>query len=342
MMKKLLLASLVLGSIQISQAQLLTSDNFNALTVGNIGTDLTGTTAGQGGFYTYVAAAGSNADFQIVNDGVAHANVLQITGSATAANSRFLWKNGLDVAWAARTAGNNILEVEYDFYTGGTTTSKNSQRIVVYNTDGSKALVGLSVAMDTKIISGVGYYNNGGTLGNYLFNLGASPVVLPSNTWVRVGMSFNMTTGALIWKGPGFDAGVTVTGAGAATDPAEMDYVAAAGTANAVASTGRFDNITVKATNTDTLLGSEDFNGVSGSKVAVYPNPASDFVTIATTSNVQINNVQVLDINGRTVKTQNFNGVAEGNINISDLNAGVYFMTIDTNEGATTKKIIKS
>jgi len=88
MKKTLLIAGLLLSSYFTVNAQVLQSENFNALTVGNIGTDITGMTAGQGGFFTQSSAGGTNAaasNFQIVADNAAHANVLQVTGSDAAA-----------------------------------------------------------------------------------------------------------------------------------------------------------------------------------------------------------------------------------------------------------------
>ena len=48
--------------------------------------------------------------------------------------------------------------------------------------------------------------------------------------------------------------------------------------------------------------------------------------------------ISVSDINGRMVKNQIG---ADAQINVSDLNAGVYFVTIESNEGMTKKKFIK-
>lgn len=78
------------------------------------------------------------------------------------------------------------------------------------------------------------------------------------------------------------------------------------------------------------------------SKLSVYPIPANNVVTVTNNDNIQIAKVVFTDINGRTVKILNLNGVTESQINISDLNAGVYFMNIDTSEGTATKKIVKS
>lgn len=342
-MKKTLLFIAFLLSCNFLSAQTLLSDNFNSLIVGNIGTDLTGVTAGQNGWYTFNSAGGTNSNnsnYQIVNNDATHLKVVQITGSDAATGTKYLWKDGLATAWGGRTPGNNIIEVEFDFNPGAATTSTNSFRVYLYNTDGTKILAGLAVAMNTLQVSGVIYADNAGTLGNYGINLGAPAPTLTANTWVRMGMSFNKTTGQVIWRGPGFNG--SFTGAGAATDPAEVDFVVSAGTANAVAAVGLYDNFITKATNTDTLLGTENFNTISTSKLSVYPNPVNNIVNISNTENLLITKVSITDINGRTVKTVNTDGVVETQINVAELNAGIYFMNIDTNEGAVTKKIIKN
>lgn len=90
---------------------------------------------------------------------------------------------------------------------------------------------------------------------------------------------------------------------------------------------------------TATTLSTDDF---VSSKFSVYPNPTNNIVNVSNTGNIQINKVAIMDINGRTVKSLNFNGVTETQVNVSELNSGVYFMSIDTNEGIATKKIVKS
>jgi hypothetical protein len=94
------------------------------------------------------------------------------------------------------------------------------------------------------------------------------------------------------------------------------------------------DNFTVTQ-----VLSTSDF---VASKLSVYPNPVNNILNITNNAGLQINKTVITDINGRTVKTLNHDGVSELQINISDLNAGIYFMNIETNEGTATKKIIKN
>ncbi len=71
---------------------------------------------------------------------------------------------------------------------------------------------------------------------------------------------------------------------------------------------------------------------------AVSPNPASDVVNITNNATSTITSIQLTDMNGRTVKE--VKGKVD-QINISELNAGVYFLKINSNQGTGSSKIIK-
>lgn len=326
----------------LGNAQVLISDNYDALTVGNISTDITGATVGQGDYYAQGAAA---TDFQIVSEGGTQANVVQITGSALATGNKFLFKQITN--WASRTAGNNVIDVEFDMFTGGATTSKNTARVYIYNSDGSTALAGLMFNFETKAISGIAYYQGGtNPVNTYSFNLGedaANPIVtLSPNSWVRLGMSYNTVTREVIWKGPGFYGGIggAVPPTGT-TSPGEIDYIHVAGTANAVSAISKFDNLSAKAVATEALLGSSDFNYNQATIMSVYPNPFVDYVSI-NLADGQINSIKVMDINGRIVKTANNSELTNAKVDLAELTNGVYLMTIETDKGVSTQKIIKN
>jgi hypothetical protein len=89
----------------------------------------------------------------------------------------------------------------------------------------------------------------------------------------------------------------------------------------------------------DSALGREE---ILSSELSVFPNPASNVINVANASSSLINGVEVVDINGRTVKTVKFDGVAEAQINISDLASGMYIMNISTDKGVATKKVVKN
>lgn len=91
---------------------------------------------------------------------------------------------------------------------------------------------------------------------------------------------------------------------------------------------------------TATTLGTSD---LVSSQFSMYPNPTNNFVVILNKGSIGINSVSLADGYGRIVKTIIMDGaISETQINLSDLNSGVYFMAINTNEGAVTKKIVKN
>jgi hypothetical protein len=77
------------------------------------------------------------------------------------------------------------------------------------------------------------------------------------------------------------------------------------------------------------------------SKFSAYPNPANNTVNVSNNYNITLTSVNITDINGRIVKTINVNNLSEVQMNVSELNTGVYFMNIDTDSGKVVKKFIK-
>ncbi len=88
------------------------------------------------------------------------------------------------------------------------------------------------------------------------------------------------------------------------------------------------DDINVTAGNTASI------DEVENANVVLYPNPVTNILNIEAQG---IQEVNVLDVNGRTVMTlQNTN-----RIDMTDLANGVYFVRIITTEGVSTQKIAK-
>lgn len=331
-----------------SFSQVLQSENFNSLTIGNVGTDITGATAGQGSWYTYstngtatTSTNASNANFQIVANGNSATNGLLIQSPNGNGGSRFMWQNGLDTAWASRTVGNNIIEVEYDFYTGSATTSTAQVGVRLYGDDAGTARVicGYVYNMNSRILQGVAYLNNGGTFGTYLITLETGGLILNADTWYRIGFGYDTTTGQPYWR---FNASPSVSinpvNYAGPFGPIEADFVTAAPSTNALSSNMIFDNYVARATNGDTLLDVESFV-TSNQKILIYPNPSNDFVNLLSKSS--ISKVNVIDINGRIVVSLTPNDV-NCIVDVTNLSKGMYILDIETAEGVLQEKIIKN
>ncbi|HEX9980899.1 MAG TPA: T9SS type A sorting domain-containing protein [Flavobacterium sp.] len=366
-MRKTLLLLISVTFAQISSGQTFFSDNFSTYTVGNIGTDLTGVTPGQGMFYTSATNGATpttttntdNSNFQIVPAGGDNGQALQITGPNGDKGNRFMWQEGLDMAWAARTAGNDIIEMEFDLYTGDPTTSKNTVRVYIYDATKTKILAGFYFDTGTKALSGVAYYDAsaqpGGQVTNYLFFLGVpntsttpptqTNVVFPANTWQRIGVSYNYNNGQVIWRGPTFNPSINIMGAAPTTNPDEIDLIMVSGSnasavppvVNTAAATVFFDNIVARASATDTLLGVSQVSPVA--EFSMFPNPVNDVLNIS--NNAMIKSYQITDLNGRIIRNASVNN-SEASVNVSDLASGMYILNVTAENGTIVKKIMKN
>lgn len=72
-------------------------------------------------------------------------------------------------------------------------------------------------------------------------------------------------------------------------------------------------------------------------KLSIYPNPTSDYLYIK--SDIQINEIQILDLNGRIINNIDF---VDNRIYLGSIENGIYLAKIrDINGNTTTEKIIK-
>ena len=86
-----------------------------------------------------------------------------------------------------------------------------------------------------------------------------------------------------------------------------------------------------------TANGSSSLQEVNAREFALYPNPAKSFVNLEFETLQENTLLQILDINGRRVRTVDLKaGIETLRIDVSDLPKGVYTITI----GNTTKKLI--
>ena len=92
-------------------------------------------------------------------------------------------------------------------------------------------------------------------------------------------------------------------------------------------------NYSLLVTGATKNLGTEELV-VTKSEVSVYPTIAKDIVNVKSTAKIQ--KVDVIDITGKLVST-----TKADKVDVSSLPAGVYLVKISTEEGVTTKKIVK-
>ena len=72
--------------------------------------------------------------------------------------------------------------------------------------------------------------------------------------------------------------------------------------------------------------------------ITISPNPVKEALTIENVSNMEITSVKIYDILGRLVLQEN-NQFDQ--LDVSNLDSGVLFVHIETDQGTFTKKVIK-
>lgn len=80
--------------------------------------------------------------------------------------------------------------------------------------------------------------------------------------------------------------------------------------------------------------------GVAGDlaeMISVYPNPTSDFVKLNLPSHIEVSSVQMFDLLGKSIDVE----LSNNQIDLTSFAEGVYMISIETNQGKLTKKIIK-
>ncbi len=70
--------------------------------------------------------------------------------------------------------------------------------------------------------------------------------------------------------------------------------------------------------------------------VSIYPNPATDMISITTSENIQ--RVEIFNMQGQLVKAESG---AVNNISVKDLANGLYTLKLTTDNGTSIHKIIK-
>lgn len=88
---------------------------------------------------------------------------------------------------------------------------------------------------------------------------------------------------------------------------------------------------TVQATASSTDFATTDF--------VVYPNPASDNITLRTQNLTNTGSVIITDVLGKTVLTSTISN-NESSLNVSALESGMYFVTVEAEGKSITKKIV--
>lgn len=334
-MKKIYFLSAIALSTTFLSAQLIESDNYDAYTLGDVGTDFAFGAPGQGGMYLN---GGTAPDYQIVSVDASHGKSLQLTSGATAlaASNRQVVKLGYGAAWGARTSGNDILRISFDFYTGSAT---GNVLPGVNVTNATAGIIGLKYNTATKVFQAMANLTATATGATGFYNItGISTVTYPANTWVKVSCTYDKVNGVATYTIGGVTSTLAVTGYTITKnlDGTQFNVVSQFNTGNTASTTSSIDNYTVDAVNAATLGVVTAGQIEKTSDITIYPNPTADYINIKSASRVI--SLNVVDISGKSVASKKS---ADNKIDVRNLTKGTYIINVETDNGTQTKKFIK-
>jgi len=320
---------LFLIAFQSTNAQVLWSDDFDGYAVGTLNTNLNGQTPGQGGWYVESLNLDSNA---VVTPEAGKGNVLVL--KRTDQNSGYSQiilqqlSGMLDNLWKNRTVGNNILKYEYEIYGSGSFNEGPKGGILHQNV----VLIDLKYSSFHNHLKGI-YFKS---IGNSEVNLKKyNATTFPSDAWIKVEMFIDYNTKNVFFYLPTLN----LQGYGTFSHNLGPESISFSIYALNSLSIVKIDNMKISAIPTlPSYLSVDEF---FTSKFNVFPNPATDIVMITNNENIVVEQIEIYDINGKNIKSQNYSNQNEIQFNISDLALGTYMIHIKTNHGTAVKKVVK-
>ena len=344
---------------QLGRAQVLFTENFDNLTVGNLGTDPDGYVPGQGGWLTKCWYTKGNSFFNVVNEST-RGKVLDLTSAYTKTTQVYtVVKPNLNALIDMRTAGNDVIKFEIDYFTGNKFPSSGSNLSkIAFFWEGidyygpQTYLFQLAFNKDSGIIQAQSATYS--TNPNSIIQEGSAHTYLPFNTWVTFLVYLDYPNDKIYIEIPylnkaymgaliGNNANRTSNNLMQDFKPATLIFITNFGSyTQNIYSSQRYDNIKITALNSvPPAVINLSTNEQLAAKFKMYPNPATTVVNITNSENMLVNKVTVYDISGKELNTQSFNNETQIQLNVENLANGTYMLHLQTNEGTAVKKLVK-
>lgn len=327
-MKKLIiyLAPLLLWSA--TKAQVLFSEDFDSYPSGDLISDLSSTIPDQGGWFSGSSSPPTANLIVAPETGKGNVIVAISNGTSPIGVVNFRQAYGtIDALWNNRTAGNNIMKFEYEFY--------GSDNFNIHGQIESQGSTLINVTPQSYLNRIAANYwdttsNKNIILKNY------NTTIFPYDTWLTVEMFIDYNTNDVYFYLPTLNLQATGTFSHNRIPDGISFYIGALNQSSVV----KLDNIKLSALQTlpSYLVSTSEF---VSSKFTIFPNPVTDVVTITNSENIGIEQIKVFDISGKTIKLLNFHNENKVQLNLGDFVAGMYLLHIKTNAGTAIKKVVK-
>src|SRR5690606_5133652 len=230
----------------------------------------------------------------------------------------------LDTHWSHRTTGNNILKYECEFYLAfeeGFPAPPNLgigfSRIESNET--------IKVALTT-----IDFFYQGSTHEIWGEASGTGPLKLPAIPltawkWTKIIIYVDYITGYVYFEIP------SVNTAYKSNNPLpshrlkvfnllRLTFISdvASNNGNRLPNFVKFDNFKISAVNTLPL----SLKKLAATTFTIFPNPVTDVVTITNSENIGVEQIEIFDISGKKVQSQNFSKESEVQLNMADFASG--------------------
>jgi len=199
---------------------------------------------------------------------------------------------------------------------------------------------------DADWCSGVNFRDTGGLTGNYQDNETMEKTFYPDSTNEKITLTINEFDieedfdFMSIYDGDSTDAPVFLDGENLSGSDLTTTFFEATNEAGAITVKFTSDffanlsgwDITVSCT----TLSNQEF---TESDFSVFPNPVNNVLNV--TSVIPLDNVSIYDLHGRIVFQKKLNHELKTLVDLSQLNAGIYLLKVNTGSSTAIKRIIK-
>lgn len=309
----------------LGTSQVLFSENFDSYSSGHLNTDYTGGTIGKGGWILLNNNTGATA---MVTPETGKGNVLAFSSSQNG-GVVFIYKKNVT---NNLTAGNKILKLEYEMYVS----SSGAGNIIGGLMENYNKELVFSPIMSTQFRKGtnhiVGAHSNNGGLVLSSISLSAY------NTWIKVEMVIDYNTNKYHYYLPllNINKEYSYLTGGSLPDVEDILFVSNFLDSSSVV---KLDNIKLSGMpKLPTYLSTDNF---LEEKFNIFPNPASNVVNITNSENISVKQVEIYDLAGKLITSQNLNNETKIQLNVETLTSGTYLLHLQTNEGTAVKQLIK-
>ena len=348
-MKKIYI-TLLLVFTYIVNAQVIYNETFDNFILGNLGTDPDGLIPGQGGWLTFgeTQISKNNNLFTIENE-QGRGKVLKLKSEIMPNVYGNVIKKNINQLIGNRRSGYNVIKFEVDYYTGPKGQVKpptGAGNVLLFNSSNSyRYLFAIRFSYSGNFYA---HTDSGGAYHNRItFNNNND--VFPFDTWLKIIVYLDYDNKKIYTEIPYFNKVVKVDFLNLATSnnlfedfkPENVQlYFRTIEVIDDKKVYVKVDNI--KITALKDIPSYLSINEVLNEKFNIFPNPVNDVVNITNNDNIQVKKIKIYSESGKFINEENFNTEDNIQLNIENLQSGIYLLNFETDHGSATKKIIKN